>query len=725
MARVVLRACWPVVLGLAGMMIVGCDPGASVVAEGRCVPGRQVSCSCPGSGSGGYRICTEEGTLGDCNCPGRGDGYATDVPDGDAGGRWTGKEECRSYEPPSDAIWVAPTPTGSDEGSGSKEDPWSVTKVSNQAEPGDLFVFKSDTYTESLDVQSGDEQAPIRYRAAERHGAVFDFGKGNPSNVDMERVEHVRFRGFRMTGTGRWFYLKDAEDIVLRDLWMEGDESTSAPPVLIVDSDYVSLLDSVATRTLESSLVEVESSRYLKFAGNAIGTSPGWAFNANGSQEMILRANVFHNAGGAPAYIGNQGRQLVEENIFTNGVDGPKKKYAAAWLLGTETIFRFNRVFRAWGEAVRTELRGERQDARHLRAYRNVFDTTVDRGPGEAEGWVLKQEYGGLRDIEIQDNVFARHGKKNGEEENGPFIRGSSWGADGPVTFRNNVFWSDEPSPVTVRVGGTDYGIERAEQSLDSVFQNNRERNPGFSDPGAFEHTPASEESPLVDGGEPLAETTEPGSDARLLPVDDVYPFYGGYKIEPDRGDRIVIGDDAELVRVVGRGANGDALKLAEERSWEKGDPVRLPFSGSAPDIGRWEHGDAGRRSVRIDQTAYVVAPNEPVGFRPDISGDLEVESLEWRLGEWRGRDSGGGARTCGTSFRHRYGRTGDYPVRLRVESRSGAVYRATAHVMVTEDGQPVDDRYNARRMREENFCSKYDTSLKYSQSNGYYCSDE
>lgn len=733
--------CGAVVVALLGAVAVGCQSETSVDSETRCVPGRQIVCSCPSSGATGYRVCTEQGEFGDCTCSGprdvrpddtrseRVDSSTNDETAGDTapdpgdtetdtGLELTGKVECEPYEHPSDAIWVAPDPRGSEDGDGSKSDPWNIDKVNSAAQSGDHFVFKDGNYGSVIQVTSGSAGDPTTYRAANRHGATVSIQSGNAPAFKIEGDEHVRVEGFVLgaNGDGKWVLVwKQSRHIELRDLWMQGHTNDrDFDPLWIEDSFYVEVLDSVARESTADDMVKLDNTEHAKLAGNAFGLSPDAAVWANGSQYVVFRGNVFHNSGGRPAYIGHQNEQLVEDNLFTNGVDGTKSPRASVRVSGKKTIFRFNRVFRMWGQSLRTRFESDRRDALHVRAYHNVIDWSVDRGSGEAEGWSIENGPGTLRDVEIQNNIFARQGTNGGP---GLFVHGDGWGEDGPVTFENNVFWGDDGSGVTFRIDGTDYGVGEADSQLGTAFESNRHVDPDFTDPGKFEHT-TNAGSPAVDAAVPLAKTTASGS-GKTLPVDDIYAFYDGFAIEDDRdGDVIAVGSPPETARVVDRNYGDGTLQLDDSISWNEGDPVQFPWSGDAPDIGRWERGDSGRRSVRIDQSAYLVQPGEPVVFRPEISGDLEVESFEWRLGEKR---NGVGVRTCGRSFRHAYKNEGDYPVRLRVEAVDGSIHRATAHVMVVPEGEPSDHRYNENRMRGL-FCTSGTDSLQYSDGQGYSC---
>lgn len=644
------------------------------------------------------KLCGSDGVFGPCRC---GDGGAPradanssdDAGDAVDGGReLTGKAECSSPPEPEPARWVAEE--GAYEGAGTREDPWNLEKAADAAEPGDVVLFEPGTYEGTLEANSGTPEDPIVFRSAERHAANLRLPEGNSASLFFRDVSHVRAEGFRIgPGSGKWVYVDNSENIVLDDLWMEGHTGI-ANPIFIDSGEEVQLLNSTARRTHRPRLVQLFSCRRCRIAGNAFGLAPRHTLFANGSVRLVIRGNVFHNPGGRPAYIAHQFKQLVEDNLFANGVQGPGAESAALRLSGKQTIFRFNRVYRIWGSALRTRFESEQRNALNMRVYRNVFDTSLDRADGAAEGWVIRDGPGTLRDVVIRDNVFARHGLRTDQNRH---VLGEGWGSEGPVRFENNAFWSGGEGPVELRVDGSNYGVEEANRDFSSAFENNRELDPGFTDPGVFDHRPTPG-SPLVDAAEPLANTTSAGS-GQTLPVSDAYPFYAPFDTPGERGDLIAVGEPGETARVVDRDVEAGELTLDRSLSWEEGERVDFPWAGEAPDAGRWEAETDSRRTVRIDVSKHVVEAGNDLTFRPTLYGfeSVEPEEFRWQLGD--------GSRTCGRSFRHTYDEPGDYPVRLRVTDAEGRIHRATAHVFVRSDDVPADEISYNERLMEEYFC--------------------
>jgi len=112
--------------------------------------------------------------------------------------------------------------------------------------------------------------------------------------------------------------------------------------------------------------------------------------------------------------------------------------------------------------------------------------------------------------------------------------------------------------------------------------------------------------SPCVDAGLVLTRARG-GGRGRTLPVTDARYFTDGCDMIP--GDRIVIADGPP-VRVLDRDITTNVLTLDREVRWSDGDPVGLPYGGSGPDIGAYEHGmdlrigqAVGRERISADRT--------------------------------------------------------------------------------------------------------------------------
>ncbi len=106
-------------------------------------------------------------------------------------------------------------------------------------------------------------------------------------------------------------------------------------------------------------------------------------------------------------------------------------------------------------------------------------------------------------------------------------------------------------------------------------------KSPPVGDYGQFNFN-LSAHSAAIDAGRPLTTTIGSG-DGDLVQVKDARFFCDGYGVTD--GDLVVIGKNSP-VRVTGINYTANTLRLDKQLYWHIGDPVSLPYKGSAPDIG-------------------------------------------------------------------------------------------------------------------------------------------
>ena len=195
-------------------------------------------------------------------------------------------------------------------------------------------------------------------------------------------------------------------------------------------------------------------------------------------------------------------------------------------------------------------------------------------------------------------------------------------------------------------------------------FEDNVDVDPGFVDASNrdFRLRP---DSPCIDAGRALTLTRRAGR-GREVPVDDGRYFYDGFGIEGEMGDRVAIGKGdrtARIEKVVLNYYQPDLLVLDREMEWEAGDPVSLPWSGAAPDIGAYqrESGDPGRLTARAEPVW--ARPGDEVRFHVDPAG-MDATSDRWDFGDGDSMEA--------REAVHAYSDPGHYPSRVRVRYADG-----------------------------------------------------
>ena len=119
-----------------------------------------------------------------------------------------------------------------------------------------------------------------------------------------------------------------------------------------------------------------------------------------------------------------------------------------------------------------------------------------------------------------------------------------------------------------------------------------------FRDPDAGDFR-LPEASPAVDAGLPLTVTASAGT-GNVIPVYEAFYFHDGWDglIE---ADEIQVGGNSR-VRIVSIDLDTNLIEVDRDLTWSEGDPVSLPWSGSAPDVGALER----------DGTAPVITVLDP-----------------------------------------------------------------------------------------------------------------
>jgi hypothetical protein len=233
------------------------------------------------------------------------------------------------------------------------------------------------------------------------------------------------------------------------------------------------------------------------------------------------------------------------------------------------------------------------------------------------------------------------------------------------------------------------YSADELNRELPSRCQNNVDADPRFQSlqDRCFA---LAEDSPARDAGRFLTKAVRGGS-GKELRVADARCFYDGFGIEGERGDLVVVGKAKALARVLKADLEANTLTLDRELRWQEGDPVNLPYAGSAPDIGAFEHGDTGVLVVLPRGEPALVGPGQTVALAAMVKGAQGGVTLAWDLGDETSSSE--------TAFRHVYRNAEDYVVRLRCTDASGAVAPFTSCWTKKRRSTPFSARHRITSM--------------------------
>lgn len=587
------------------------------------------------------------------------------------------------------------SPGGDDRNDGTLGAPWaSVGYASARAIPGDTIVFLPGVYEGVLKpLRSGTAEAPIVFKASERRSARLAGELGAAYAMDISDVEHIRLEGFHVkpkSAQGRWLLIQGSRYIHIDDVLME--DASGGMPFLITHSEHVQVRDSVIRRYIGGNMARVGDSAYILFEGNAIsrtGHSPFQFYPERSTRNVVIRGNVFHAAWGRNFEFFGTENILFEHNIVTNAFDGGRSASTTAKFAVEQGIFRYNRVFRNWGGALHLYTFRE-QWLSHIRLYHNVFDDNYEYGIATSDSPAQ------MRDVVFANNVFSRNDVHGGHNQ----VQFQSMGMPekGPtgefvprVRFLSNALSASDPDFMsTLNFGGHRLSLDVVENDAwrqlsltnQSVyFANNVAYPPGFADASTYNHALLADSS-LMDGGRFLTSAVGTG-EGRTIRVEDAMYFYDGFGIEGEQGDLVAIGSPDQLARIVKVDYEANEITLDRVVSWQDGTSVSFPWGGRAPDMGAYEHGAGGRASVQIVATPFMVQPGEEVHLSAVLVNIDDPVEIRWQLGD--------GTLTFGCELVHVYDEAYDYPIRVRVTTKSGEVFRGTGYVVV-ESERPVDE---------------------------------
>lgn len=575
------------------------------------------------------------------------------------------------------------SPWGDDGSAGTQTAPWKSLAKANQAlRPGDTVVLLPGVYEGVIQPShSGSKGAPIIYRAESRRGARLvgrEVHRGMASTIHLVDVAYVVVRGMHVvprSPDGTWLHARRTSHITIEDCLMEG--ATGGVPFDVRSSEEFYLRESVLRgySGRSGNMAMFRNSRGIVLEGNAIsraGHCPLLFYPAMTVRDVVIRGNVFHGEWGRNFALFGVDNALLEHNIITNAYDGGRSADTRSKFLVSDGIFRFNRVFRNDGIPVCGVPNKDGFIFSNVRLYNNVFHD--NKGPG----FYISGDPLRTQDVVFQNNIFF----KNDPFGSNAQVRITAWKQRG-IRFVNNTFSSgddnDHGKISLERVNGLYpvIGFAFAEQRYPTRFVGNLSVSPGFRDPAQYDYA-LKATSPLRDRGAPLAHAVGSG-EGDLLPITDATGFYDGYGIDGEMGDWVAVGQGQPRARVVKVDRARQRLTLDRRIVWKHGDPVSVPWSGAAPEIGVYEEDESSHSTLHVEVEPSVVKPGQPVKLKV-LGGGAAGDTFFWHLGD--------GTTYEGTSLTKTYHELSDYPIRVRVTDRAGERSYGVGYVRVEEGGR-------------------------------------
>jgi hypothetical protein len=337
-------------------------------------------------------------------------------------------------------------------------------------------------------------------------------------------------------------------------------------------------------------------------------------FGGRYSHHNIIRDNVIDHmidqqrgGGGGIGIIRGSHDNLIEGNRIYRAGKGVNYVKPGIQLAAEANILRRNIIVETDGGVPYHGLTvngysfaGIMQNARDNRVYHNVIYKSAKSAVA-----LSQRETSVVADNKFVNNIFFYNRVKGDFEEFWPagnyyLTFETYWATTKWASFANgnrflgNLILHADPlgeypdNPRLIYYDQDDYADSLAgvQARYPNAFQGNIAQNPRFmnAEGGDF-HLQAG--SPAIDRGIHLARTTAAGASTTVVPVDDSRFFSDGFGIVP--GDLVQVGANPSVeVTAVDHAAR--RLTLAAPISFAAGDPVNLPYSGTAPDMGAFEH---------------------------------------------------------------------------------------------------------------------------------------
>lgn len=558
------------------------------------------------------------------------------------------------------------SPSGSADASGSRDDPWNVDGAESNAGPGDAVRFLPGTYSSTIRPPSGTDGNPLVFHSDERHAALLD-GDGE---FLLEDTDHVHIQGFRFE-KGDWVTLRQSSNVVVRDNYMVGSPDKNTR-FFMEGSNHVKVLNNVMKNGGEHNMFigfpepRDEPFHNVLVAGNSFsraGHQPaGFFFEF---EKTIWRGNVFHNLIGRNGGIVGGRSTVWEHNLIASAYDGPDSGGSTAKFTVQESIYRYNKLYRNWGTpVVVSPYQDWNSPAGPLRMYNNVL-----AGNMGGHGWKLWGRCCADGDVEyIADTVLKNNIFDADSSEGNPQLAWKAQNEKTEMSIEHNLFAG--PSAIYYE-GDRSLTLDEARSEIGSNVSGNIAGRAGLEAPQEGDFTPSTQ-SDAVDAGAPLT-TTRAAGQGRSVELEDARYFHDGFDIDGVDGDVVQIGDD--VARVTDVSWSDGTIEIDRSLNWESGEPVGLPWSGSAPDMGVYEGGEQfGQIEIEAPLKAEI---GEDVRFDYEIHGSIEPAEICWQFGD--------GSGTCGTDVSHTFEQPYDYGVRVRVIDSNGGIHWGTWYIFVSD----------------------------------------
>jgi len=503
------------------------------------------------------------------------------------------------------------SPSGGSSASGTRSDPWSLSKANAALRAGDTAVLQAGVYDNAriYPDRDGADGAPIVYRSDAPLAARLTYG--DPV-INVQSRRYITIDGvYAEPENGRFVRGAWSRDIVIQNCKMEGAKNAynvidfaNTKRLRFLNNDCSRHMRQYGLR-LAGDLLRVTESEDALVEGNRIGKAGHGPAAFRWSKRLVIRNNVFYGLWGRVGTFAGLERSLIENNVITGAMNSGGSAGSAAKVLIVDSIFRRNLVVKNWNGPLSC-YPYQPEDAPHFRVERSrLYNNTLCYNATHA--WSA-----GV-DSYFNDNIWMNnlfyYNDYAGDWD--AFNMHETDGTNNVVAY--NVFCGDVP--------GRDTTPDHP------AFGFNYDVVPKFLDPQRDDYRLAAG-SPCIDLAEFLTRARSGGS-GTSIPVDDARWFFDGFGVAGEEGDMVFVGPAKRAARVVSADITNDVLTVDRSISWSSGDTVTLAYKGAAPDMGCMEHGAEGEawfERVTVPPDTCWEPPPYP---EPLVVSDFEEDTLE------------------------------------------------------------------------------------------------
>jgi hypothetical protein len=500
--------------------------------------------------------------------------------------------------------------SGNDRNNGrSPSSAWRTMAQANAlVQPGDTVVISSGAYQESIaPVRSGTAQMRITYRAAAGHTVYIE---GVELLLNLIQRSYITVQGMTFRNPpGGWSEIQNGHynEIIGNTFIGNGPTPYYAGLYLYYGSSYNRILSNVfqnwgdrasqwgdavrLSRQADHNLFE--GNRFINGGHSLLGIDTSYNVIRNNYFEnnwhkgidMVWRVNPPWARG--EEFVAR--RNLIENNIFTKCSIGPtgEKGGAGVQMGSAETIFRKNVLVENQRTGVIINGWEDAPKPYGNRLYNNTFvnNGTVEGHPHASAVFVTQW---GIRSVDISDNVLKNNiiFKANSQTHQ-VLVDLYPWENFGPQYYQSYKIAGNSIEMPIIEISSLDgsRSVSYYQQRYPQIVQANLDVDPQFANLAAKDYRLTSQ-SPCIDAGVPLTNTTSAGS-GKIVPVADASYFTDGFGLVP--GDQVKIGTNPAIL-VLNVDVNRNTLTLERAITWTRGDPVYLgEFKGRGADIGAFE----------------------------------------------------------------------------------------------------------------------------------------